>query len=88
MERLLKRVMAENNCIPESLERRKEYLAKRRGFREALQRSAEVQGDGGDAPALDRPRMEAKMARLREMLAAFDSAAVKGKSPRRSSTSR
>ena len=76
MDRMLKRIMAEHKCIPESLERRKEYLAKYKVFRDALERSAEVQGGSG-APALKRPRMEAEMAQLRTMLSDFDSASIK-----------
>ena len=75
MDRMLERIMAEHKCIPESLERRKEYLEKYRDFREALERSAEVQGSG--APPLKRPRMEAEMAQLRSLHSEFNSASVK-----------
>ena len=75
MDRMLQRVMAEHKCIPESLETRKQYLAKYKQFRQTLERSAEVAGGG--APPLKRPRMEAEMAELRALLSAFDSASVK-----------
>ena len=77
MDRMLKRIMVEHKCIPESLETRKEYLAKYKEFRETLERSAEVQGGASGAPPLKRPRMEAEMAHLRSLLSAFDSASVK-----------
>ena len=76
MDRMLERMMAEHKCIPESLERRKEYLAKYKLFRETLERSGEVQGGSG-APPLKRPRMEAEMAQLRSLHSEFTSAAVK-----------
>lgn len=76
VDRMLQRIMAEQNCLPESLERRKDYLAKYKEFRETLERSVEVQGGSG-APPLKRPRMEAEMAQLRSLLTKFDSASVK-----------
>ena len=76
VDRMLERIMAEQKCIPESLERRKDYLAKYKEFRETLERSVEVQGGSG-APPLKRPRMEAEMAQLRSLLTKFDSASVK-----------
>ena len=76
MDRMIERVMAENKCLPESIERRKEYLTKYKEFRETLERSAEVRGGSGASP-LKRPKMEAEMAELRSLLSAFDSASVK-----------
>lgn len=76
VDRMMHRIMAEQKCIPESLERRKEYLAKYKEFRETLERSGEVQG-GGRGPPLKRAKVEAEMAHLRALLSAFDSASVK-----------
>lgn len=77
LDRMLTRIMAENNCIPESLEHRNEYIARYKEFRKALERSAEVHDSVATAPPLNRAQMEAEMNQLRALSSAFDAASVK-----------
>jgi hypothetical protein len=77
MDRMINRIMAENNVKPESVERRTEYLAKLKGFRARVEQSMEVQGPGATRKPLNRKACEAEISELQRLHKLFDSAAVK-----------
>ena len=74
VDRMLERIMSEQNCKPESLERKDEYMGKLRAFRKMLDASAEA---GGAGKPLRRAGMEEQIAGLRVLLKHFDDAAIK-----------
>ena len=75
LDRMLERIMAENNVLPESVERRRAYLGKLGALRERIARSVEGSGEG--AQRFARARCEAEIRELRALRKAFDDAAVK-----------